>query len=162
MIKFFVAGLPRAMSVSKTIVAGNRRFQKRANNEWALQVGYAGRAVAPAAPMKGALSFAAHFLVPKPKSARKVDTQPVKRPDLDNLIHKLTDQWNGVFYEDDSQIVRIVATKNYATLAVPGVTIIVEEIGAEIVPLPVGESASAEGARCGGWRGRGSDPCPES
>lgn len=128
MIKFFVAGIPRAMSVGKVIVTKRGSFQERRHNEWALQVGYAGRTMRPVTPLKGPIAFTARFLVPKPKSARKADTAPIKRPDLDNLVHKLTDQWNGCLYEDDSQITRLVVTKDYPTDGVSGVEITVEPL----------------------------------
>ena len=37
----------------------------------------------------------------------------IKRPDLDNVVKAITDGMNGVVYEDDAQIVRIVAKKDY-------------------------------------------------
>lgn len=131
-IRFFVAGIPKAMSVGRAIVTKRGTFQTRRNNEWALQVGYAGRTARPPRPLTGPLAFAAVFYVPRPKSAKKADTRPVRRPDIDNLLHKLTDQFNGVFWEDDSQIVRMSIEKRYATDNLggecPGVAITVEPI----------------------------------
>lgn len=37
-----------------------------------------------------------------------------KKPDVDNCIKSLMDGLNGVAYDDDSQIVKITATKSYA------------------------------------------------
>lgn len=120
MIRFFVAGIPKSMSVGKTVRwqtkdhSRSGSFQKRENTEWALLIGEVGQGNAPEAPLKGALAFTALFYVPRPQSLPKRETAPLKRPDIDNLMHKLTDQWNGVFWDDDSQIVDLVARKRFA------------------------------------------------
>lgn len=49
-----------------------------------------------------------------------------KRPDLDNIVKTITDGMNGVVYEDDSQIVRIVAKKDYCHEAM--VEVMVQEM----------------------------------
>jgi Holliday junction resolvase RusA-like endonuclease len=49
---------------------------------------------------------------PKPKSKPKKVIHWTTRPDLDNFI-KILDALNGVFWVDDSQIIRIDATKQY-------------------------------------------------
>lgn len=38
---------------------------------------------------------------------------PMKRPDLDNLIKFILDCMNGIVYQDDAQVVRIIAEKRY-------------------------------------------------
>lgn len=119
MITFFVSGWPKSMKVG-----GVARFEragkvhmvpKRGNTEWALLVGQIGREHAPARLLEGPLIFTAAFYMPRPLSARKSDVVPLKRPDLDNLLHKLTDQFNGVYWFDDSQVVELVARKRFAT-----------------------------------------------
>ena len=141
MIQFFVAGLPKSMKIG-----GVARFQrggkvhmvpKRGNTEWATLVGQLGRAAAPATPLAGAVSFTARFYVPRPQSGKRL-AFPLKRPDLDNLLHKLTDQFNGVFWQDDSQVVDVVARKRFATEREDG------RPGVEIVVAPV-ESAAYDG-----------------
>src|SRR5262249_3616893 len=46
-------------------------------------------------------------------------------------MHKLTDQFNGVFWADDSQIVDVIARKRFAADGRPGVEIIVEPVFVE-------------------------------
>lgn len=117
------------MSVGKVIVTKRGSFQERRHHEWAQHVGYAGRQVRPERPLTGPLTLTVLFYVPKPKSARKADYWPIRRPDLDNLLHKLTDQWNGIFWEDDAQIVRLFSEKGYATEeTVSGVDITIESV----------------------------------
>ena len=117
MITFFVSGVPKAMSVG-----GVARFKrgatvqmvpKRTNTEWATLVGHTGRQCAPERPLEGAVSLEIRFYLPRPTSASKRVVEPIKRPDLDNLLHKLTDQWNGVFWHDDSQVTLLLASKSF-------------------------------------------------
>ena len=39
---------------------------------------------------------------------------PAKKPDLDNVLKSIFDSLNGAAFEDDSQIVKVVAEKVYA------------------------------------------------
>ena len=129
MIRFFVGGIPKSMRVS-----GVARFQragkvhmvpKRGHSDWATLVGQIGRQHAPETPLEGPVAFAARFFLPRPKSAPKKVTMPLTRPDIDNLVSKLTDQFNGVFYRDDAQIVRFACSKAFAADGKPGVEITV-------------------------------------
>ena len=137
MIKFFVAGIPKTMSVGRTVRWSTKdksrsgMFQERRHTDWATLIGEVGQGNAPAAPLKGALAFTAFFFVPRPVSLPKRETAPLKRPDLDNLMHKLTDAWNGVFWDDDSQIVDLVARKRFpedGPYRRPGVEITIEPV----------------------------------
>lgn len=119
MIRFFVAGLPKSMSVGTSF--GFKRngvehhMQGRRNTDWSTLVGQIGRdAWEDKAPLMGGLSFSAYFYLPKPGSAKKTVRLPLKRPDLDNLMHKLTDQFKGVFWLDDSQICDVHGYKRFA------------------------------------------------
>lgn len=133
MISFFVAGIPKALSVGKSVRVPNqgggfKQFQKRVNTDWSTLVGMIGREHAPDAPLAGALRFRATFRMPRPASGRKA-IHPLKRPDVDNLAHKLSDQFNGVFWLDDSQIVEMVIRKRFADVdEPPGVQIDVERV----------------------------------
>jgi len=136
MIRFFVQGMPKSMSVGKSVRVpsqggGWRQFQTRKNTEWAVIVGEIGRQHAPAAPLTGALIFVARFFLPKPASLPKREqftAMPIKRPDLDNLMHKFTDHWNGIFWLDDSQLCDWLIRKRYAHDGRTGVEITVAPI----------------------------------
>jgi Holliday junction resolvase RusA-like endonuclease len=117
-------------------VAGTARFQragkvhmvpKRGNTEWATLVGAIGRQHAPKVLLQGPVMLTAHFYMPRPGSAKKAQW-PLKRPDLDNLIHKLTDQFNGVFWKDDSQIVELRVGKRFAEDGKIGLEIVVHDL----------------------------------
>ena len=61
------------------------------------------------------------FFKKVPKSYTKKDKKAIEdgykqfisKPDIDNLIKSILDGLNGIAYEDDSQIVKVNATKKY-------------------------------------------------
>lgn len=40
--------------------------------------------------------------------------QYTKKNDIDNMVKSAADSWNGIAYDDDSQIVKLEASKQYA------------------------------------------------
>lgn len=135
-VEFFVTGIPKSMSVGKTVrwktKDGSRQgqHQTRENTEWASIVGLTARDHAPIIPWSGPIALHLSFYMPRPKSGKNAK-YPTKRPDIDNLIHKLTDQMNGVLWADDSQIVDLVVSKKFAPVQpyeTTGLHVYVEEI----------------------------------
>mgnify|MGYP003630863029 CR=1 FL=1 len=71
--------------------------------------------------MEGPLRLRVTFSMRIPKSwpaqSRKEALEgfirPTKTPDMDNLIKLVADALNGIAYEDDKQIVEIMAVKKY-------------------------------------------------
>lgn len=51
------------------------------------------------------------FVTNKPKSVKR--SEPYIRPDLDKLIRAVLDGLTGVAYEDDGQVVKVIAQKQY-------------------------------------------------
>jgi len=49
----------------------------------------------------------------KKKKVEMEGTYVVKRPDIDNYIKSVLDGLNEIMFEDDSQVVKITATKKY-------------------------------------------------
>lgn len=82
-------------------------------------------------PMEGPIDMTveAHFSVPKswPKRKREAALQGAEphtsRPDCDNVVKAALDAFNGIVWRDDSQVVRIIASKHYG--AEPGLVIAV-------------------------------------
>lgn len=136
MIRFFAAGTPKAMSVGKSVRVPNqgggfRQFQTRRNTDWSTIVGEIGRTYAPESPLEGALILVALFYLPMPATMpqkHRATALPIKRPDLDNLMHKFMDHWNGIFWRDDSQVVDLVARKRYPVDGRTGVEITVAAV----------------------------------
>ena len=54
------------------------------------------------------------FALPRPKSLAKKVTWHLKRPDIDKLSRAALDALSGVIWRDDSQVVKLHATKYYA------------------------------------------------
>ena len=127
-IQFFVAGHPKSMrvgGVARFLRAGKMQtVPKREHSEWALLVGQIARQHAPVSPWSGPVALELLFKMPRPKSAgRKRVAWPIKRPDIDNLFHKITDSLNGVVWHDDAQIVRTILEKVYADDGRPGLEV---------------------------------------
>ena len=53
------------------------------------------------------------FVVTRPKSVKRLE--PHTRPDLDKLIRAVLDGLTGVAYEDDGQVTKVIAQKQYGT-----------------------------------------------
>jgi Holliday junction resolvase RusA-like endonuclease len=71
--------------------------------------------------MEGPLHMILHFRLPRPKSLPKKVLHHTKKPDLDNLVKGVKDGLKGVCYLDDSQVIRLAATKEYGEQ--PGVEV---------------------------------------
>lgn len=54
---------------------------------------------------------------------------PTKKPDMDNVVKAIFDAINGVVWQDDVQVVRLIATKRYGRT--PGVTVAVRSVEGE-------------------------------
>lgn len=55
----------------------------------------------------------ASFIFQKPKSTPKKVVSNTKKPDIEKLCRALADALTGICYDDDSQIVELMATKSY-------------------------------------------------
>lgn len=72
--------------------------------------------------LSGPLRAEFHFFFPVPKSVSKKKRaemlngmeRPTKKPDLDNCIKSILDALNGIAFDDDSQVVKVVAEKWYS------------------------------------------------
>jgi Holliday junction resolvase RusA-like endonuclease len=138
-IRFFVAGIPKALSVGSSFRfkrhGVDTHIQGRRNTDWATLIGHIGREHARAiAPSEGGISLTLRFFVPKPATAGRRVTLPLKRPDIDNLFHKLMDQWNGVFWKDDSQVVDLVVRKRFPRDGRIGVEVSIEPVFEDVEP----------------------------
>ena len=77
---------------------------------------------APAQPLSGPVSISIAAFLPVPRSwpkwkqraATEGKVMPAKAPDADNIIKMILDVFNGVFWEDDKQIVALSAEKHYS------------------------------------------------
>lgn len=133
-IIFSVLGTPVPQGSTRAYVVGGRAVttnKTRNLTEWR-------RAIADGArkahgfrdPLTGPLSVTLHFVLQRPKSARKADLWPAKRPDLDKMVRAVLDALSvdAAVIRDDAQVVAINADKQYASPGdPPGVHVIVED-----------------------------------
>lgn len=57
------------------------------------------------------VEIALTFITNKPKTSKR--SEPYIRPDLDKLIRAVLDGLTGVAYEDDGQVTKVIAQKQY-------------------------------------------------
>lgn len=61
-------------------------------------------------PFKGPVELGMDFHLARPRKTKFMAFPPL---DIDNLVKALLDAANGVLYEDDKQVVKIVASKTW-------------------------------------------------
>ena len=74
-------------------------------------------------PIESPIVLTMVFRMKRPKTVKR--DHPTVAPDLDKLARGVGDALTGQAYADDSQIIRIIASKEYAD--VPGVDIEISE-----------------------------------
>ena len=103
------------------------------------------KAYAPKEPICGAIELNLFFFLPIPKSTSRVKQRQmiagkimhVKKPDIDNLAYAVTNACKGILYCDDSQIVKLVASKMYSHE--PRIVVKVRELADVIFNFNLGE-----------------------
>ena len=66
------------------------------------------------------------FYLSRPKTNKS--KLPIVRPDLDNYLKSVMDAGNGVFWIDDSCVVKVIAEKRYADYVCASIAIKIEEM----------------------------------
>jgi len=136
-VSFTVPGQPVAKGRARISTFGGhvRSYTPEKTRRYENQVSaYAAEAMRNVPPMGGPVEVVvdAHMLVPKSWSLKKRlaaiagQIKPTTKPDLDNIV-KALDGMNGIVVVDDSQIVKLTATKQYAEIP----QLIVSVIGQE-------------------------------
>lgn len=120
-----VFGLPVAQGRPRAARTpfGVRMYDPAPSRDWKRTVLAQVLPVMPDTPMDGPLAMVLVFELPRPKSLPQRVVHHVKKPDLDNLVKAIKDSLRGVVYRDDSQVVRLEASKGYGPN--PGVRITV-------------------------------------
>lgn len=70
---------------------------------------------APKELVSSAVELRIDFYFARPKSLPKKVNHHIKKPDLSKLIRSIEDSLTNIVWNDDSQVIRVVATKNYGT-----------------------------------------------
>lgn len=119
-----VDGVPQPKGSMQGFVVRTRRGPRAVVTEdnartrpWAALVRDAARQAigeAIAFPRGVPVRLEAVFTLPRPIGLPKRITAPTKKPDLDKLARTVKDALTGVVWQDDSQVVELLARKRYA------------------------------------------------
>jgi Holliday junction resolvase RusA-like endonuclease len=129
----FVPGLPIAQGSKKAFQRGSKivLVESAAGlKSWRAAVTRAAQAEGRIMLETEAITLSLMFMMPGPK--KPVRRYPTTKPDLDKLTRAIADSLTGVWYKDDSQIVKIQAEKCY-TYAEPGVYIAISHLDNSLV-----------------------------
>ena len=117
-----ILGVPRGKGRPRFVRASGRTYtpEQTASYEAVIR-DEAALEMRGAEPVEGPLAIAVTAVLPIPPSwSRKKreaaiagDVWPVGRPDADNFLKAACDALNAIVYRDDSQLVRMEATKCY-------------------------------------------------
>jgi len=124
-IRFEVLGEPRPKARHRTARTRDGRLIQYNDQKAIDQVeNFQAQAVrfAPPEPIIGPISLviAAYMSIPaswpkkKKRQAREGEIRPTKKPDFDNLAKFVGDSLNGIFWQDDKQIVSARVMKFYS------------------------------------------------
>jgi crossover junction endodeoxyribonuclease RusA len=122
MIQTFVPGIPQPQGSKNAYVRGNRAVLVEANKKlpaWRQIVTEKLEAAnVSCAPLQGAVDAQIIFFMPRPKSVTRL--LPTVKPDIDKMIRAILDCGTKAgIYNDDSQVIEIVAHKLYADAEQP-------------------------------------------
>jgi crossover junction endodeoxyribonuclease RusA len=123
MIQFSVEGRPVPQGSMRYI--GNGRMIHNKAKElavWRATIAHKAQE-AGCVPIDGPIAIKLRFRMQKPKSVKR--DFPIVAPDLDKLIRAVLDGLTNVAYNDDSQVIDIIAQKVYSEI--PGVDVEVSD-----------------------------------
>ena len=117
MIQAFVPGIPQPQGSKNAYVRGGRAVLVEANKNlpaWRQIVTEKLEAAnVSCSPLQGAVDAQIIFFMPRPKSVTRL--LPTVKPDIDKMIRAILDCGTKAgIYNDDSQVIEIVAHKLYA------------------------------------------------
>lgn len=120
-VRINVIGDPVPQGNHRINAAGNRIYDTAGSRltMWREQIAWTARYRYRGAPLEGPIILSLHFTIRRPQRPRH--ERPVTRPDLSKLTRAVEDALTGVLWHDDSQIVALIANKNYGDM--PGVRI---------------------------------------
>ena len=132
MITFDVLGTPVTQGSTKAFVVGKRAIvthdKRKPLMDWRGDIAHAASAASGGrfADKGVPVWITAAFRVQRPKSAPKRVIRPTTKPDSDKLARALLDALKGVLYADDSQVVSLNVSKQFAVDGAPGVYVEVQ------------------------------------
>ena len=126
MLNFVVEGIPVAKARARVVMRGKYpgAYTPKASKDYETLFAIAAKSAMNKENLKiieTPCDLFVRFYLPIPVSTSKKKTELMrtgeirhaKKPDLDNLLKQICDAMNGIVWKDDSQVVRIVASKHY-------------------------------------------------
>lgn len=133
---FFAVGTPAAQGSKRHVGNGVMVESSKALRPWRDTVTSAAYGAGPC--LQGPVAVWMVFTLPRPKSARKLDVCPWKKPDVGKLARAVEDSITAAgLWSDDAQVVdyhrlaKVWTGFDHDALPVPGVLVVAAEIGAE-------------------------------
>ena len=136
MIKFTIYGEPVPKGRPKFTVRGGYAiaYTPKKTREAETNLRVQALPFKPDKPLEGAiiLTVTIYRSIPKSFSKKKIEMaengilRPVTRPDVSNYLKGIEDAFNKIMWNDDSQIVRIIAGKYYSNR--PRIEIEIQEV----------------------------------
>ena len=112
MIKFSVEGTPIQQGSMRHIGQGRMIHNKAVElAAWRADIASAAK-LAGCKPILDPIAITMKFRVKRPKSVKR--EYPTVAPDLDKYVRSVNDGLTGVAFADDSQVIKIIASKEYA------------------------------------------------
>lgn len=134
-VAFRVYGLPQTKGSTRARPVPGKPYANIVNDNaknkpWAMLVSHEARcARMQRDPYDGAVILRLQFFMRPPKGLpKRRESFAIKRPDLDKMIRSIKDALSSILYRDDSQVVMLIATKEYSLQ--PGVQIRCRELSA--------------------------------
>lgn len=137
MITFSTPGTPVPQGSKQAFTNGTKTWLVEANKDlkpWRERVAQSASIAMQLhqqKPLEGAVSLEIDFVMPRPKTVTR-ERHTVK-PDLDKLVRAINDAITGICFKDDSQVVRINASKNYERFGTPGVIVTIHALNNETI-----------------------------
>lgn len=119
MLEFEVYGHPEPQGSTRAFIPkGWNRAIITANSPklkpWRQEVtGAAINVMAGREPVTSAVEICVDFFFDRPKSVKKSVIHKTTKPDIDKLARAILDALTGVVFKDDSQVIRLSATKQF-------------------------------------------------
>ena len=128
-IEFVTYGDPITQGSMRNLYRNGRLTVIHDNNKlipWRNKVGDVARRAMHGAPkLFGPLEMCIDFYLKRGRTVTR--PRPCCKPDLDKLVRSIGDALEGIFYTNDSQVVRVIAQKHYGKH--PRVEVMVRELG---------------------------------
>lgn len=141
MITFTVTGHPEPQGSMRAFMRKGARYPVVTSDnpslkQWRHLVAYTAQQHATKGPLAGGVYVMLTFSLQRPKSLPKSVREHLKKPDIDKLARAVLDALTGILFVDDSEVVRLTVTKQYAApQQAPGVLISIARATPAFTPL---------------------------